>query len=190
MVHHVPPVSAWRWVLTDAHGHNAVLRGRALDRNRVAAATYETLGELDRADRSYTRAKSGNPRLWQAFNGHGNVLKQLGAVPEALHSFRTGIELEPTRAQIWYNYGVALQETRRWAEALAAYDNTIALEPSVYGNDSSVLANRGLSLLHLPGKDRAKEGEESLRRAVHLQGSLVDHPSIKEVLQGLAHKTT
>lgn len=154
----------------------------ALDHNCVAAAAYETLGQLDRASWSYKQAKSANPRLWQAFDGHGNVLKQLGKMPEALHSFRTGIESEPTRAQTWYNYGVALQETQRWAEALAAYDSTMALEPSVYGQDPSILANRGLALLHLADEDRAKEGEESLRRAVQLQPSLMDHPSIKEVL--------
>eukprot|EP01043_Picozoa_sp_COSAG02_P009626 COSAG02_NODE_329_length_24516_cov_11.403448_11_plen_153_part_00 len=149
---------------------------------RVASA-YESLGQLDDADRSYRRAKSSDPRLVAAFDNHGNVLKQLGAAPEALHSFRTGINLEPARAQTWYNYGTALQEMQRWAEALAAYDETIDIEPSAYGDDPSILANRGLSLLNL---DQAKDGEESLRRAVQLQPNLMEHPAIREVLHDSA----
>lgn len=145
-------------------------------------AAYESLGQLDGADRSYRHAKLADPRLVSAYNNHGIVLKQRGAVPEALKSFRTGIELEPKRAQTWYNYGITLQERERWAEALEAYDKALYLEPIAYRDDPSILANRGLSLLELPGRDRTEDGKKSLRRAVFLQPTLMDHPTIREAL--------
>lgn len=145
---------------------------------RVGSA-YESLGQLNNADRSYRRAKSSDPRIAAAFDNHGNVLKQLGAAPEALHSFQTGIDLEPARAQTWYNYGIALQEMHRWTEALAAYDKTIILEPTAYKDDPAILANRGLSLIKLA---RTKDGEESLRQAIRFRPSLMEHPAIREVL--------
>jgi len=80
-----------------------------------------------------------------------------------------------------FNYAVAMQETQRWPEALAAYDTVLTLSPSGFGDDPAMLANRGLALLEV-GSTRRAEGADSVQRAVVVQPELARHSAIEQAL--------
>src|SRR5207249_502510 len=74
----------------------------------------------------------------------GTVLAQQGHLEEALSLMEKVISINP-HAEAYYNIGRALQDLKRYKDALANYDKAIAINP----NYAEAYNNRGLIFYNL-----------------------------------------
>ncbi len=107
------------------------------------------LGILAAHARNYPLALALIERAIAAFPGdesfhsnRGNVLRELGRIEPAVHSYDNAIAIKPDYAEAYYNRGVALQDLGRHAAAVASYDRAIALD----GAYAQAYYNRGNAL--------------------------------------------
>ncbi|MBV8085041.1 MAG: tetratricopeptide repeat protein, partial [Chloroflexi bacterium] len=73
----------------------------------------------------------------------GAVYQEAGELSPALNTLRAAVELDPGNPQAWNNIGRALHSAGRLAEAVAAFDRAIAVQPEM----ADAHFNRSLSLL-------------------------------------------
>ena len=85
---------------------------------------------LEEAESLCRRAVDLAPRLPQAVNNLGNVLRLRGKFDEALECFWIALQLDPRRVAPRYNMGQLLQERARYDEAARAYEEAESLEPN------------------------------------------------------------
>ena len=90
-----------------------------------------------------------------------------GRTDLAIENLRRAVELNPKYADAHFHLGTALAESRRWQEAVTAYQTAIAL-PTLTVPDFAH-QNLGLALYHLK---RYQEAEEALRFALSLDPTL------------------
>jgi tetratricopeptide (TPR) repeat protein len=84
---------------------------------------------LDEAEALCRRALDLAPRLGQAINNLGNVLRLQGRLEEAMACYRQALQREPRRVAPRHNIGRLLQERGRYDEAAREYREAEALEP-------------------------------------------------------------
>jgi Tfp pilus assembly protein PilF len=96
-------------------------------------------------------------------NTLGWLFLDRGRPDRALEHFSRAASLDPTYADAHLNTGVALAESGRWEEAVAAYRR--ALNTPTLGNPHVAHQNLGLALFNLK---RYKEAEAELRFAISL----------------------
>jgi TolB-like protein/lipoprotein NlpI len=109
-------------------------RALALDPNLAEAHT--SLGNLllqtwhiEDAVRELRLAISLNPNYATAHQWLGRALLNDGRIEEAEAAMRRATELDPLSHRIWDNYAIALDWMNRRAEALAADERALALQP-------------------------------------------------------------
>ena len=124
---------------------------RALARAPGRAEIHENLGDAQvglghqaAAVARYEAAIAIDPRHVRAQKNRGVILLALAAPEAALESLKRYVELAPC-ADAHYNRGNALFELRRYAEALADYEQAVALAPSF----ADAQVNRGNALFKL-----------------------------------------
>ncbi|MEA2737404.1 MAG: hypothetical protein QOH05_711, partial [Acetobacteraceae bacterium] len=61
----------------------------------------------------------------------GTILARLGETEAALPVFDLSVQLDPSRADIWLNRGLALVQLRRVEEGVASYSHAIKLQPNL-----------------------------------------------------------
>ncbi len=54
---------------------------------------------------------------------------KIGRYTEAVAEFRKGLEVDPSNADLWYNTGGAYYSNHQYAEAMAAFQQTLKLRP-------------------------------------------------------------
>jgi tetratricopeptide (TPR) repeat protein len=93
----------------------------------------------------------------------GVLLQAAGRREEARDAIRSAANLKPDNAESWYNLGLVESELKNPAEAVAAFDRALALQPT-----PQAWHNRGLALQQM-----AQHGEalESFDRALALAPS-------------------
>ncbi len=124
--------------------------------------------ELDAARASYARATELEPENANAFFNLGNVLSRQERFERAVTSYEAAIRLSPVkRADIYNNYGYALASLSRHADAIEAYKQSIAADPSF----ADAHNNLGVSQVFLK---QAAPALESFRMAGGLGGKLSD----------------
>lgn len=139
----------------------------------TSAATYFELGvQLEararadgRADTraaaraAYERAVAGCPTFADALCNLGRMHAEDGDSAVAESWFRLAICVDATCGLFWFNLGVSVEDQGRHAEAIAAYEQALALDPQAAD------ANHNLArLLELVGR---RTGDvELMRRAV------------------------
>lgn len=96
-------------------------------------------------------------------NALGVLYLELRRPDMALPEFQRATELDPGYAEARLNTGIALAESQRWEEAVAAYRSAISLPTLPY--QDIAYQNLGLGLYHL---GRYAEAEEALRFALSL----------------------
>ena len=67
--------------------------------------------------------------LAQAHNALGFAYFSMDLTDDAVREYQRAVELLPGYATGWNNLGDALEAKKQWAEALAAYNETLALDP-------------------------------------------------------------
>lgn len=103
----------------------------------------------------------------------GSVLDDLGDFEGAEVHYRKAAELQPQDPEVWYNFGLALQRSERWAEAIDAYRKALALQPRL----SHAWSNLGITYENLGD---LRHAEEAYRNALHHE------PCLPQALECLA----
>ena len=139
-------------------------RRRGLRRATSAAAWYELGCGLEDSDprgaaAAYEHALTGNPNLADAWNNLGRMAHESASLPIAESCYRLAICADATVGLYWFNLGVSVEDQGRHAEAIAAYERAIELEPG--------LADAYFNLARLLELIARRAGDElMLRRAV------------------------
>jgi tetratricopeptide (TPR) repeat protein len=94
------------------------------------------------------------PASAEAHYRYGNLLKDQGALEEALAHYDQAIALKSDYAHAWCNRAVVLGFMQRLPDALASYDRAIAIDPT----DAIAHCNRAMVLVALDDKDAALAG--------------------------------
>ena len=91
-------------------------------------ATAESLYAILLAEEESANSKD-HQRIASLTNALGEAIFQQGRYAEALHWFGEATRLAPTIPKHWYNLGLAYQQLGRRAEARAAFEKALALNP-------------------------------------------------------------
>ncbi|MDG1490877.1 MAG: rhomboid family intramembrane serine protease [Planctomycetota bacterium] len=84
---------------------------------------------------------------------------EAGRIEEAIESYEQLIEDGDVRAGTWKNYGIALQDAERLAEALEAWREAIAIDPQVFTPEQRKAIQAELNLIN--SRDSAVPGPPS-----------------------------
>ena len=91
----------------------------------------EQLRDHDGAIASYTRAiELDESRASQALAYRGGIYARFGGWEKAAPDFERAVALEPDNSTVRINYGVALGNEDRDAEALVHHDRAVELDPT------------------------------------------------------------
>jgi predicted O-linked N-acetylglucosamine transferase (SPINDLY family) len=101
--------------------------------------------QLDAARVLYQQALKAQPRNPRGWHLLGLIALQTGAPLRALESIRTALDLDPSNAAAYNDYGQALYQLQRFDAAVDAYDKAIAIA----ANDPAFHCNRGNALYEL-----------------------------------------
>ncbi len=88
-----------------------------LDSVRLNYPNYPTLKTL--------YSLLGDYHMKKGWNDYG----QFGKYPEAIKEFQTGIAIDSTNAELWYNLGGAYFSNKQYNEAVNAWQHTLQLNP-------------------------------------------------------------
>ena len=113
-----------------------------------------------------SRALAIDGRSWRALFNYGRVLVALGRHEEAVLRFGLALAIEPGQADVHFCHAVALHKVNRLEDALASYDNVIAIKV-----DPGALYNRGNVLLKL---ERYEEALASYDKALAIKPDYVE----------------
>jgi tetratricopeptide (TPR) repeat protein len=92
------------------------------------------------------------PQAADALMLKGALLQATGRAREARDAIRSAVSLKPGNGEGWYNLGLVESELKNLAEAVAAFDRALALQPT-----PQAWHNRGLALQSLARQDEALE---------------------------------
>jgi len=119
-------------------------RARALHQQR----------EHDAAATLYRGILEAYPGSAEAHYRFGNLLKDQGALDEALAHYDRAVALKSDYAHAWCNRAVVLGFMKRLPDSVASYDRALAIDPE----DAIAHCNRAMLLVALDNKDAALAG--------------------------------
>jgi TolB-like protein/tetratricopeptide (TPR) repeat protein len=119
---------------------------------------------LDRAEASIYKALALDPKLSEAYDAQGNLLRDTGR-PGVEEAYKRAIELNPNNASAWHDYAVYLgNSASRQAESRRATERSLALDP----RQPITWANYLMSVV----PEGRKHFEEEYARAVRMVGDM------------------
>jgi tetratricopeptide (TPR) repeat protein len=131
------------------------------------AVTLHQQGQLDEAERLYTRILQDQHDHFDALHLLGVLMHQRGRSEEALDLIAKALATKARSADAYANHGRVLTALRRHDEALASYDLALALKP----DHLEALFHRGNALHELK---RSDEALKSIDRALALRPNYAD----------------
>ncbi|MCC7119740.1 MAG: tetratricopeptide repeat protein [Anaerolineales bacterium] len=78
----------------------------------------------------YKSATQNNPRSYQAWQMLGDAYKAAGLYKDAIKAFQTAISINSTKPAYYYRLGLVYSAERREAEAVAAFQRVLELDPN------------------------------------------------------------
>jgi tetratricopeptide (TPR) repeat protein len=90
---------------------------------------YQAINKMDKAVAAYQSAVSLEPGYTSALNNLGRILLQMRRAEDALPYLARAAQSDPRHATSRFNLGGALQALGRSAEAAAAYEEGLAIDP-------------------------------------------------------------
>jgi tetratricopeptide (TPR) repeat protein len=135
------------------------------------ACLYEQRGQLEMAEKDYTRVIQIDKQYKDAYYNRGLVYLKTKKYNEAVKDFSEVIKLEPRAADAYCNRGNANLRLGKTDLALQDYDTAIKAKP----DDGDLYYNR--ALLHLARGAKSKAIEDFKKAADR------GHPKAKEYLQ-------
>lgn len=134
---------------------DAVGFANACNEARLAEDWTQLLACAEELQKRYPQ--DANSLAWK-----GEALVQLYRLAEAEPVLRATVEKDATNVYAWNNLGHCLNERKAWAEAAAAFDKALALNPKLLEG----LFNRGRARFELK---RYAESRDDFRAALALQ---------------------
>lgn len=92
-----------------------------------ATALSQGLKMDDQAILLFDRALGMNSSYYDAWNGKGMSLANLGDMAGALQCFENAVQISPKDPQAWNNKGVVLLNMQRYEEALDCFDQALSI---------------------------------------------------------------
>lgn len=89
----------------------------------------------------YKSATQNNPRSYQAWQMLGDAYKAAGLYKDAIKAFQTAISINSTKPAYYYRLGLIYSAERREAEAVAAFQRVLELDPN-YAQAHASLASQ------------------------------------------------
>lgn len=117
--------------------------------------------QYDEALVAFQQAIRLDPNFAKAYNGRGNVLRDLKRYKDALTAFQQAIHLDPNLAIAYNGKGAVLIDLKKKEEALSAFEQALRLRP----NFSIALFNKGNVLFLL---QRERETIAAMEQAIRL----------------------
>jgi Flp pilus assembly protein TadD len=139
----------------------------------LLGSAYYLAGRLDAAERMFTEAARYPGMLGDAYSNLGAIAVRRGQVKEALWFLSRAAQRRPGKAQVRYNYALALRAAERFEDALGELDAAVKIDP----NDAELRFVSGVVALRL---GRASEAE------AHFQAALRIDPGHKDAQHNLA----
>jgi tetratricopeptide (TPR) repeat protein len=93
------------------------------------AATYEKMGDADKALEYYKKAAELKPDFYEAWAAVGDLLGKKKQWVEAAAAMKKAVDLKATDPVMVFNYGVFCQNAGDVAAAQAAYEKVIQIDP-------------------------------------------------------------
>ena len=138
------------------------------------AVIYNDMGEFDKAQAVYTRAKeagrSGSTSYLDPYvkgklaNMHaeiGNIYHDLSLYKEAIDEYNKAIQLRPTFVDIKNRLGIVYRDIQDYSKAIKELEEVIAINPDY----TPARINMGITYYAMGRKDKAKaEWQEALRK--------------------------
>ena len=139
----------------------------------LLGSAYYLAGRLDAAERMFTDAARYPGMLADAYSNLGAIAVRRGQVKEALWFLSRAAQRRPGKAQVRYNYALALRAAERYQDALGELDAAVKIDP----NDAELRFVSGVVALRL---GRASEA------AAHFQEALRIDPRHEDARHNLA----
>lgn len=128
-----------------------LLRGRA----------YYELGDLDRAEELFSKARSSSSARQEALLGQALVARAQGRLQNSLQYTRQAIELAPQDPECWYQNAETLRALGDSAAALAAFDRALELNP----HSMRVRLSRAVEFLNRGELEQARDDAQLVHDA-------------------------
>ncbi len=100
----------------------------------LLGSAYYQSGRLDAAERMFTEGARYPGMLGDAYSNLGAIAVRRGQVKEALWFLSRAAQRRPGKAQVRYNYGLALRAAERFEDALGELQAAVKIDP----NDADV----------------------------------------------------
>jgi tetratricopeptide (TPR) repeat protein len=126
------------------------------------AFALHTQGKFVEAERAYAELLRRQPNNFRALHLYGVLALQRGQTERGIDLLRQALKLEPRQPLAHRDLGNALQQLRRFEEALISYDKALALKSDL----ADAHNNRGIALA---GLRRFDEAIVSYGRAIALK---------------------
>jgi len=120
----VTPAGSVTPIQRDSEGHERTAEGW------FYLACHLEAEDPARAEAAYRDAIKLDPRYADAYVNLGYLLHLSGRNDKAVEVYQSGRTHVPDNALLPFNMGVALEELKRFGEALGCYDATIKLDPT------------------------------------------------------------
>lgn len=130
------------------------------------AVSLHQAGHLDPAEKIYRTILASDRKCFSALTLLGMLCLQRGDLQEGIKLIGRSLAINPSQPDAYYNRGRALNDLKRYAEAVADYDRTLALNPVF----PEAWNNRGNALEAL---NRYEEALTSYGKAIAHQPSFV-----------------
>jgi Flp pilus assembly protein TadD len=146
----------------------------------LLGAAHYAAGNLEAAERMFTEGARYPGMLGDAYSNLGAIALRRGKSKEALWLLRTAAKRKPDRANVRYNYAMALYTENRHADALNELRAAATLDPA----DAGVRFFSGVVALRL---GLLREAEASFREALRLDPRHEDARHNLALLEPLTH---
>jgi tetratricopeptide (TPR) repeat protein/TolB-like protein len=151
------------------------LRPGFWDTYRALGLAYYNAGRYADAIEAFKRATELQPDSNSGFQMLGTAYHAAGDVVHALESYERANAIKPS-ANAWANVGMLRYSQHRYADAVAAYEQSIALRP----RDAISFRNLGDSYARLPDTDASRN---AYKRAIDLvREQLTVNPNSAELI--------
>jgi tetratricopeptide (TPR) repeat protein len=152
--------SCWRWLLK--RSDSPWYPGLRLFRQKSLGAWSPVVQEVRDAAQALIRAWHLKKALGTALRDH-----QQGRLPQAIHSYRSALALQPMQPEALHYLGVALAQHGQYQEALTSLSHALRLQP-----DNAALHNHYGNCL--TGLRRYEDALRSYDRAIALNDAMAD----------------
>jgi predicted O-linked N-acetylglucosamine transferase (SPINDLY family) len=124
----------------------------------LLGALLDRLGRVEEALAAMEQSLAIDADGVQALSARASLLLRLGRAGDAQAHLEAATRRQPANAQLWFNFGAALEASGDFTGALAAYDSALALPDA----PPEVLMNRGYALARLGRIEEAVENNARL----------------------------